>query len=74
MQFAVVGDDAIVVVVGGGGGGGGGRHGGRSCTIKTPNYKRWEWTQSSDVQMLFEDDLARLGHPLHVETLNKQGA
>ena len=24
--------------------------------------------------MLFEDDPARLGHPLHVETSNKQGA
>ena len=30
--------------------------------------------RSSDVRMLFEDDPASSGHPLHIETLNKQGA
>ena len=40
--------------------------------MKATNYKRWGWDRSSDVQMLFEGDLARLGQPLHVETSNKQ--
>ena len=68
MQSAIVGDDAIVV------GGGGGRGGGRRHTQKTINIKRWGWDRSSDVRMLFEDDPARLGHPLHMEMANKQGA
>ena len=41
---------------------------------KTPNYKSWGWDRSSDMQMLFEDYLARPSHPLHVEMSNKQGA
>ena len=52
--------------------GGGWRVGG--CRIvKATNYKRWGWDWSSDVRMLFKGDLARLGHPFHVEMLNKQG-
>ena len=67
MQSSVVGDDVVVV------GDGGGRRGG--CrTIKTPNYKRRGWNRSSEMWMLFEDKQARLGHPLYVETSNKQGA
>ena len=71
MQFAIVGDDAVVL--GGGGGRGGGRRGGGRRTQKTTNIKRWGWDRSSDVRMLFEGDLARLGHPLSMEMLNKQG-
>ena len=58
-----------VVVVGDGGGRGGRRH-----IQKTTNIKRWGWDRSSDVRMLFEDDPAKPGHPLCVETSNKQGA
>ena len=71
IQSVVLGDAAV----GGGGrrgGGGGGRVGGRR-TVKTKNYKRWGWDRSSDVRMLFEGDPARPGHPLRVETSNKQG-
>ena len=60
MQYAVV--------VGGGGG-----CGGRRRSQKTTNIKRWGWDRSSEVQTLFEGDLARPGHPLHVETENKLG-
>ena len=36
--------------------------------------KNWVWDRSSDMQMLFEDDLTRQGHPLHVWNMsNKQG-
>ena len=58
----------LAVVVVGGGGRGSGRH-----TTKNPNYKRWGWDRSSNVRILFEDDLARLGHPFHIEMSNKQG-
>ena len=34
--------------------------------ILPKNYKRWVWDRSSDVQVLFENDLERLGHPLHM--------
>ena len=57
-----------VVVVGGGGGYGGGRR-----TQKTTSIKRWGWDRSSEVRTLFEGDLARPGHPLHMETKNKLG-
>ena len=67
IQFVVVCDSAI-----GGGGGGGGRADDHR-TMKTTNYKRWGWDQSSNVQMLFEGDPTRPSHPLHVETSNKQG-
>ena len=67
MQSAVVGDDAIVFA-------GGGRSDGGRCTQKSTNIKKWGWDRSSDVRMLFEDDPARSGHTLHVETSNKQGA
>ena len=62
MQSAVVGDDAIVF-------GSDGRR-----TQRSTNIKRWGWDRPSDVRMLFEDDPARPGHPLCVETPNKQGA
>ena len=65
MQFVVLCDATI-------GGGGGGRVGGRH-TMKVTNHKRCGWDRSSVVQMLFEGDPARPGHPLHVETPNKQG-
>ena len=57
---------AVVVGVGGGRGGG-------HRTQKTTNIKRWGWDRSSEVRTLFEDDPARPGHPLHVETENKLG-
>ena len=41
--------------------------------MKATNYKRWGWDRSSNVRLLFEGDLARPGHPPHMETLNKQG-
>ena len=41
--------------------------------MKATNYKRWGWDWSLDMRMLFEGDLARLDHPLHMETVNKQG-
>ena len=69
---STVGGDAIVVVGGGGRHGGGGRVG-VSRIVKHANYKRWGWDRSSDMQMLFEGDLAKPGHPLRVETENKLG-
>ena len=65
---SIVGGDAIVVVVGRGGGRVGVHH-----IVKHANYKRWGWDRSSDVRTLFEGVLARLGHPLRMETENKLG-
>ena len=60
MQSAIVGDDVVV---------------GRGRRIaKIQIVKDGGWDRSSDVRMLFEEDPARLGHPLHVEMSNKQGA
>ena len=35
--------------------------------------KREGWVHCSDVRVLFQEDPARLGHPLRVETVNKAG-
>ena len=71
IQSVVVGD--AIAVVGGGGRRGGGGCASVCCTIKHANYKRWGWDRSSDVQMLFEGDPTRPGHPLCMETENKLG-
>ena len=68
MQSVVVSDDVVVVVVLVGG------CDGDHHIVKAPNYKRRGWDWLLNVRMLFQDDLARLGHPLRLETSNKQGA
>ena len=69
IQSTIVGD----AIVGGGGRHGGARRAGVRRTMKHANYKRWGWDRSSDMQMLFEGDPARPGHPLRVEIENKLG-
>lgn len=45
------------------------------CTfVKTEKFpKKYGWNQAANVQILFEDDRARLGYPLYMETMNKKG-
>ena len=56
-----------------GGADGGGRCSGRTIIKTRTSIKNKKWDGPLDVRILFEDDLARSGHPLCVETMNNQG-